>query len=973
MLVKLIKRRLAKLSGKVPLRTVLIVPVVLQIVAAVAIVGYLSFTNGQRAVEELASQLMNKVSDRIEQQLQRYLENPQVINQINAEAIAQGQINLQDPNSLTRQFWKQRFLFDRVCGSAIFFGSTEGEFTGLGLRQRSIWLIGRAGKSTNNRYYSYTVDSLGNAAKLTETLESYDPRKRPWYQDAMRAREPVWSRVYPDFSQKSPKIALAQPVYDSQRRLRGVIGVDCLLSSVGEFLRRVELGQSGETFIIERDGTLVASSSDILPFDVQQLRQLYAKESSNALIRSTANHLQESFGNFHTIDRSQQLSFKLNGERQLVKITPFSEQFGLDWLIVVVVPESDFMEQIHANNQRTILLCLGALGLAIVIGILTARTVTRPILKLSAASQKIASGELNQQVDVEGSAELIVLADSFNRMSREIQQSRAQLEEYARSLEQKVRLRTQSLEQEIIQRQRTQEQLATALDAALAASRAKSAFLANMSHELRSPLNAILGFARLTIKSKDIALKHRENLAIITRSGEHLLDLINEILDLSKIEAGRMTFNPQNFDLHSLLDELESLFWLKAETKQLQLIFQIDPQVPRYIQTDPLKLRQVLINLLSNAIKFTHKGSVTLKVVMGNGSPPSIPPTRGEDNSQLPSFPGVRRERNSQLPITNYPLPITNYQLIFSVQDTGIGIAAEEFDSIFEAFVQTKAGQQAEGTGLGLPIARKFVQLMGGEMSVKSEVGSGSIFNFYISVNVVDNSEITPDISENRVIGLAPNQPQYRILLVDDKDYNRHLLLQLLQRVGFEVKEASNGLEAVEICQTFEPHLIWMDMRMPVMDGYEATKQIKATSKGKNTKIIALTASTVEEDRAIIIAAGCDDFLRKPFREMDIFNLMNKHIGVVYIYENESVKNANLGDNSDKPLTPEDLAVFPETWLNSLYQAAALADSEAAFRLIEQIRSERPRLAAALAKLVDNFDFEAIEILIENLFNNSSC
>ncbi|GET39633.1 hybrid sensor histidine kinase/response regulator [Microseira wollei] len=960
MLAKLIKRRLAKLSGKVPLRTILIVPVVLQIVATVGIVGYLSFTNGQRAVEELASQLMNKVSDRIEQQLKHYLENPQVINQINAEAIQHGQINLQDPNSLTRQFWQQRFLFDRVCGAAIFFGSTEGEFTGLGLRKRKIWLIGRAGQATNNRYYSYTVDSLGNAANLTETMESFDPRKRPWYQAAMREGEPVWSRVYPDFRQESPKIALAQPVYDSQGRLRGAIGVDCLLSSVGEFLRRIELGQSGETFIIERDGTLVASSSDILPFDVQKLRQLYAKESSNALIRSTVNHLQESFGNFHNIDRSKQLSFKLNGERQLVKITPFSEQFGLDWLIVVVVPESDFMEQINANTQRTILLCLGALGLAIIIGILTARTVTRPILKLSAASQKIASGELNQRVNVEGSAELKVLADSFNQMSREIQQSRAQLEEYARSLEQKVRDRTQSLEQEIIQRQRTQEQLATALDAAEAASRAKSAFLANMSHELRSPLNAILGFARLTIKSEDLALKHRENLAIITRSGEHLLDLINEILDLSKIEAGRMTFNPQNFDLFSLLDELESWFWLKAETKQLQLIFQIDPQVPRYIQTDPLKLRQVLINLLSNAIKFTHKGSVTLRVKTAE----ELGSWGAEESA----------DKNSPLPLcTSAPLHSNHLSIWFNVEDTGVGIPTSELDSIFAAFVQTKAGQQAEGTGLGLCIARKFVQLMGGEMSVKSQVGSGSIFNFYISVNVVENSEIPPDISENRVIGLAPNQPQYRILLVDDKDYNRHLLFQLLQPLGFAVKEASNGLEAIEIFPAFEPHLIWMDMRMPVMDGYEATKRIKATSQGKNTKIIALTASTVEEERAIIIAAGCDDFLRKPFREMDIFNLINKHIGVLYIYENESVKTANLGYNSDKALTPEDLAVLPESWLNSLYEAAALADSEAAFRLIEQIRSERATLAVALAKLVDNFDFETIENLIENLFNNSSC
>ena len=934
MLAKLLKR-IPKLAGKFPLRAVLIVPVVLQIVVAVGIVGYLSFTNGQSAVEQLASQLIAGVSSRIEQQLKQYLENPQVINQINAEYIQLDQINLQEPNSITRTFWKQRFMFDRVCGSAIYFGSTEGEFTGLGWRRQSFWLIGKAGKATNNRYYSYSVDPLGNAATLTETHGNYDPRKRPWYRDAIRAGMPVWSRVYPDFSQKSPKIALAQPVYDSKNQLRGAIGVDCLLSSIGDFLNRIEFGH-GETFIIDRSGTLVASSSDILPFDVQKLRQLDAKESNNALIRYTANRLQESFGNFAAIDRSEQLNFNLNNERQIVQVTPFIQQFGLDWLIVVVVPESDFMAEINAHTQRTIWLCVGALGLAIAIGVATARWLTQPILKLSAASQKMASGEFNHQVQGSPIKELNVLAVSFNQTRCEIEQQHAQLENYARSLEEKVCKRTQSLEQEIIQRQHTQEQLAKALDAAEAASRAKSSFLANMSHELRSPLNAILGFTQLMLKSKDIAPQHRQNLTIINRSGEHLLNLINDILDLSKIEAGRTTFNPQNFDLHILLAELKSLFWLKAETKQLDLIFQIEPQVPRYIQTDDVKLRGVLINLLSNAIKFTSQGSVSLRVGMGK-----------------------------KQSVSNYPLPITNYQLHFEIEDTGVGIPAEEIDSIFEAFVQTKVGKQAqEGTGLGLPIARKFVQMMGGEITVESQVNCGSIFKFWILIKIANKSDYNNRVLEKNIIGLEPNQQKYRILLVDDKDYNRNLLLQMLKPLGFDVQEASNGLEAVEISKVFEPDLIWMNIRMPVMNGIDAIRQIKATPKGQDIKIIALTASTIEEERTIVMKSGCDDLLPKPFCEADIFNLMSKHIGVRYLYEDNLDKNPDIQYNYVKPLKPEDLAGLPESWLNSLYEAAILVDSEEAFRLIEQIRPMRPTLATNLYKLVENFDFETIENLM---------
>src|ERR671933_332213 len=429
--------------------------------------------------------------------------------------------------------------------------------------------------------------------------------------------------------------------------------------------------------------------------------------------------------------------------------------------------------------------------------------------------------------------------------------------------------------------ERTTE-LAIAKQKAEVANEAKSTCLANMSHELRTPLNAILGFTQLTIKNPSLSPDSRENLGIITRSGEHLLTLINQVLDLSKIEAGRTTLNEKNFDLYRLLDDLEDMFQLKADDKHLELLIDRTPDVPRYVRTDEGKLLQVLINLLNNALKFTTEGGVSVRVdrtlnverLLAQGDVANVEGSEDSSNLQLANL---------------QPSTQTNLQsstLTFEVEDTGPGIAPDELDSLFEAFVQTTTGTEAqEGTGLGLPISRKFVQLMGGEIMVSSEVAHGTLFKFDITVSVVDATDLESKQPTRRVIALEPNQPRYRILIVDDKPLNRQLLVKLLNPFGFELREASNGKQAVEIWDEWEPHLIWMDMRMPVMDGYEATKQIKSTTKGQATAVIALTASVLEEERAVVLSTGCDDFLRKPFREEEIFAAMHKHIGVRYLYE----------------------------------------------------------------------------------------
>ncbi|HAX80373.1 MAG TPA: histidine kinase [Cyanobacteria bacterium UBA11372] len=516
---------------------------------------------------------------------------------------------------------------------------------------------------------------------------------------------------------------------------------------------------------------------------------------------------------------------------------------------------------------------------------------------------------------------MYVLVSAPTRLRVAVERATEALRKNEEALERRVAERTAELE--------------IAKEKAEVANQAKSTFLANMSHELRSPLNAILGFAQLMTRSKTLPKDQLENLSIITRSGEHLLTLINNVLDLSKIEAGRTTLNEKDFDLLGLLEDIENMFRLKAKDKGLQLLVEHTPDVPRYIRTDEVKLRQVLINLISNAIKFTEEGGVSVRAGIGN-------------------------------PITNYQLPITHYQLNFEVQDTGFGIAPAELEKLFEAFVQTEAGKQAhEGTGLGLSISRKFVELMGGEILVNSTVGKGTTFKFYIQAIAVTPKQLESQKTPRQVIALEPNQPKYRILIVDDKSINRQLLIKLLSPLGFELKEANNGIEAIEIWQAWSPHLIWMDMRMPIMDGYEATKQIKSTTQGQATAIIALTASGLEEERAVFLSAGCDDFLRKPFREADIFELMHKHIGVDYIYEDSiGEKSGKVREDEEKLLTREAMAALPMAWGNNLKQAIENVDMKAIATILDQIQTENPPLALAIQSCLDNFDYDKILAVI---------
>ncbi|MEG3842565.1 ATP-binding protein [Microcoleus sp. herbarium14] len=528
---------------------------------------------------------------------------------------------------------------------------------------------------------------------------------------------------------------------------------------------------------------------------------------------------------------------------------------------------------------------------------------------------------------------------------------------------------------EIADRKLAETALQKAVVAADRANRAKSEFLSSMSHELRTPLNAILGFSQVMVRDLSLNNQHQQHLEIINRAGEHLLSLINDILEMSKIEAGRIQLNESSFNLMHLLKTLEEMFRLKAESKKLQLNFEVVDGLRHFVNGDEGKLRQILINIVGNAIKFTETGSVTLRVKKKVEESLTVETAARETKS---ADAGCEQSAPAQFNCidVNSIRPVF-LRLQFEIEDTGPGIATEEMNKLFQPFEQTKTGyKSAEGTGLGLPISRKFVQMMGGDIAVCSTPDVGSTFSFEIQLNQADPTEIKLLKPQKKVIGLAPNQPEYRILVVDDRADNCLVIDRLLSPLGILVREARNGQEAIAVWQDWQPHLIWMDMQMPVMNGYEATRQIKAHPLGTQTAIVALTASVFEEERKTILAAGCDDFMRKPFDANILFAKMEELLGVRYIYEEPvevKLENASEIKVASNQSVESQLGEMPVEWVEKLYDAAHECCDDKITLLIEEIPTEFANTAQLLTDLAHDFLFDDIMELAKSAITARRC
>ncbi|ERT04143.1 HAMP domain protein [Lyngbya aestuarii BL J] len=874
MLIKSLNQSLAQLSAKIPLKTLLVVPFVLQIVGAVGLVGWFSFKNGQEAVNKLAIELQEQANSRIQLFLDNYFTIPQQINQINQDAIQLGLVNLDNLSTLGLYFAKQVEVFNV---SYINFGGLEiNQFVGVNNRRDNLPRITefyRQAADGDLYWFSYTRDEQGNKQNINTFIENADHRTEGWYTDVIDAGQPVWSQIYQWKDKPILSISASYPIYNPNNQLIGAIGVDLNLSDISQYLNQINLSEATTIFIVERNGMLVANSGQTQSFiqKNQEVKQILALESQNKKISIITQELQQKIGNFSQIQTPQQLYLTLGNERQFIQLTPWKTESGLNWLLVVAIPESDFMAQINANTRTTIILCIITLILATTLAILTARWIIQPILKLKNSALAFSEGKFDQTVDVNRADELGILAKVFNYMAQQLQTSFATLE-------------NQNIELKRL-------------------SQIKDEFLANTSHELRTPLHGIIGLADSLIDGATgkLPTKTTENLTMIANSGRRLLTLVNDILDFSKLKHNTIELQLKSLGLWEILDMVLVLSQSLVGQKNIKLINSVPDDLPG-VEADENRLQQILYNLIGNAIKFTESGTV-----------------------EITACEKIINESNHYIAVTisdtGIGIPEDKLEQIFASFEQGDGSTARQYG----------------GTGLGLAVTKQLVELHGGTIEVRSKVAEGSQFTFTLPkakspVEATENQTIPPsklstNVSlsepqlelENTPEILIEDSGEFKILVVDDEPVNIQVIANNLSLQNYAITQATNGLEALTLIEEgFKPDLILLDVMMPRMTGYEVCQKLREKYLHSELPILMLTAKNQVTDLVDGLSSGANDYLSKPFSKQELLARIKTHLRLLKINNaygrfvphdflrflgHESIIDVKLGDHVQKEMT----------------------------------------------------------------------
>jgi signal transduction histidine kinase/FixJ family two-component response regulator len=772
---------------------------------------------------------------------------------------------------------------------------------------------------------SILITTNGNMvvfSSIDKTLEGkYFPLEEPIVYFTRETAEAAAPKFYTSPQTGEAKITFATGIFNQEGQRLGAIAVNLDLKGIEELIGdRTGLGRSGETYLVGK-----LANRNVFISGRQAGSQKFA-EGIRSFGIDAAVAGSSSFGRYQNYDGIP-----------VVGVYRWLSQENL--ALLAEIEQTEAFAPARQLASTIVVIGLVLAGLLLVAVYWLSRQITRPILAMTKTVTKVAAGDLTQTVKVKRKDELGVLAKAFNSMAAQLQTAFDKLEKSNAELEIRVEERTQQLQE--------------ALKIVDTASKAKSEFLANMSHELRTPLNGVLGYAQILQRSKTLTEKEQKGVGIIYQCGTHLLTLIEDILDLSKIEARKMQLNPSEIHFPSFLQSVAEICRIRAEQKGLAFIYQSDGQLPIGVCVDEKRMRQVLINLLGNAIKFTENGGVKFKVeVMGNGKL-------------------VIDNEINQLPITNYQFPIKKIR--FQIEDTGVGMTGEQLEKIFLPFEQVgDSKKQSEGTGLGLAISQKIVSLMNSNLEVQSHPGKGSIFSFDLDLPLALNwAESSRVAQQGTIIGFEGKKR--KILVVDDRWENRSILVNLLEPIGFELVEAKNGAEGLEKAIAFQPDLIITDLVMPVMDGFEMLRQLRQLPQLKDVVAIASSASVFDTDQHKSLDAGADEFLAKPLQAEKLLEMLRVHMELTWVYEaRETLK--KIVSAPAVTLSSEDIIPPSADILMQLYELAKKGDLDEIVEAASQLKQSQPEsipFAQKLVELAESFQVKQIQNFIKTFKINN--